>query len=175
MNSDWMMPDDIFTWIEANIKQGESVLEFGSGHGSIKLAKHYNLFSVEHDEEWIGISDSTYIHAEIEENVISAENNQKGWYNESIIREVLKANNIVLFIIDGPPGGIGRHGLLSLLDVLPQSAFYVVDDIHREEELDLFNKLERWHCGKSKTFTALYDSGKERKWGVLLPLIGGDS
>tara|TARA_B100001564_G_C20603843_1_gene654117 strand:+ start:222 stop:731 length:510 start_codon:yes stop_codon:yes gene_type:complete len=169
LNSDWMMPEDIFTWIEANIGQGESVLEFGSGHGSITLSKRYNLFSVEHNQEWIGISDSTYIHAEIEENPVSTKNNQQGWYKQSPVREVIKTNNIVLFLIDGPPGDIGRHGILSLLDILPKSAFFIVDDVHRSAELDLFNKLLEWHGGEGIIHTSKYDSGKERRWGVLQP------
>lgn len=169
MNSDWMMADEVFSWLEQNIVDGATILEFGSGHGSIKLAERYNLFSVEHDNEWVGISDSTYIFAEIKENSISTEHEQKGWYDPSPIQDVVKKNIIDVFIIDGPPGTIGRHGLLSLLDILPKSAIFIVDDVHRDPELDLFNKLAEWHGGKDIIYSSRYDSGKERKWAVLLP------
>ena len=39
-----------FDWIESTIPKGAVVLEFGSGEGSISLAQHYDLISVEHDE-----------------------------------------------------------------------------------------------------------------------------
>jgi hypothetical protein len=133
------------------------------------LAKRYDLISVEHDKEWIGISDSHYIHAEITENVISTEHNQLGWYNLSSIMDVINSKDIDVFIIDGPPGNIGRHGILSIIEELPTDAIFLIDDVHRDAELDIFNKLHRWHGGEAKTFTSLYDSGKERKWGVLQP------
>ena len=164
-----MMPDEIFSWLVENVEQGSTILEFGSGHGSIMLAKQYDLISIEHDKEWIGISDSHYIHAEITENVISTEHNQLGWYSLSAIIDIINSKNIDVFIIDGPPGDIGRHGILSIIEELPTDAIFLIDDIHRDAELDIFNKLERWHGGEAKTFTSLYDSGKERKWGVLQP------
>ena len=43
-----------------------------------------------------------------------------------------------IVIIDGPNGTIGRHGILSVLDSLPKSATYIVDDVHRDAEMDLF-------------------------------------
>ena len=168
-----MMPTEIHTWLSENIKEGSTILEFGSGHGSIALAKRYDLISVEHDEQWIGISESKYIHAKITENPISVENNQSGWYEIAPIVEVIRAKQIAVFIIDGPPGDIGRHGILSIINTLPKEAVFIVDDLHREEELDLFQKLCQWHGGVAKIHTSAYDGGKERKWGALEPHSGG--
>lgn len=171
MNSDWMMPDDIFLWLETNVKEGATVLEFGSGHGSIRLAKQYNLISIEHDKEWVGVSDSTYIHVEIEENPISKENNQQGWYVLSPIIEAIQGNKIDVFLVDGPPGDIGRHGILSLIGILPTDAIFIIDDVHRDAEFDLFMKIIQWHGGQSTIHASTYDSGKERKWAVIEPAI----
>ena len=77
MNSDWMMPDEIFSWLEENLEPGAKILEFGSGHGSIRLSEQFELISVEHNPDWLGLSASTYIHAEIQENTMSAKHNQR--------------------------------------------------------------------------------------------------
>ena len=168
------MPTEIHTWLSENIKEGSTILEFGSGHGSIALAKKYDLISVEHDEQWIGIAESKYIYAQITENPTSIENNQSGWYEIAPIVEVIRAKQIAVFIIDGPPGDIGRHGILSIIDTLPKEAVFIIDDLHRDEELDLFQKLRQWHGGVSKIHASAYDGGKERKWGVLEPhSVGG--
>ena len=83
--------------------------------------------------------------------------------------DAIKSSQISVVIIDGPPGDIGRHGLLSILDELPKSATFVVDDVHREDEFDLLQKLLEWHGGESVINSAVYDSGKERKWAVIQP------
>ena len=46
MNTDWMMPDEIFSWLEENLELGAAILEFGSGHGSIRLAESFELVSI---------------------------------------------------------------------------------------------------------------------------------
>jgi len=169
VNTDWMMPDEIFSWLEENVEQGTIVLELGSGHGSMRLAEQFELVSIEHNPEWLNLADSKYVHAEIQENAVSAKYNQQGWYNPEPIIQTLKDMQIPVFIIDGPPGDIGRHGILSIIDELPKNAIFVIDDVHRDDEFDLLQKLLEWHGGKSVIHSAVYESGKERKWAVILP------
>ena len=38
MNKGWMLPIEAFEWVEKNIPEGSTVLEFGSGDGSQRLA-----------------------------------------------------------------------------------------------------------------------------------------
>ena len=169
MNSDWKMPDEIFSWLEENLEPGAKILEFGSGHGSIRLSEQFELISVEHIPDWLGLSASTYSHAEIQENTMSAKHNQRGWYNPQAIIDVITSQQISVFIVDGPPGDIGRHGLLSITDILPKNATFIVDDVHREDESNLLEQLLAWHGGKSIIHSSVYESGKERKWAVLQP------
>ena len=176
MNSDWMMPDEIFSWLEENVQRGAKILEFGSGHGSIRLTEQFELISVEHNPDWLGLSASMYIHAEIQENAVSSKHNQKGWYNPQPIIDTIASQQISVFIVDGPPGDIGRHGLLSITDFLPKNAIFIVDDVRREDELNLLEQLLAWHGGKCIIHSSVYESGKERKWAVLHPQKeGGES
>lgn len=169
MNTDWMMPDEIFSWLEENLELGAAILEFGSGHGSIRLAESFELVSIEHNPEWLGLAESKYVYAEIEENVVSSKYNQQGWYKPKPIIDLVNNMQISAFIIDGPPGDIGRHGVLSIIEELPKSAIFIIDDVHRDQEFDLLQKLLQWHGGKSVINSSVYTSGKERKWAVLLP------
>ena len=77
MNTDWMMPSEVFLWLEENVEKGASVLEFGSGHGSLKLAELFNLISIEHNPEWLNLAPSQYVHAEITENPLSVKHGQR--------------------------------------------------------------------------------------------------
>ena len=79
MDSGWSLPKKAFQWIEENIAFGSNIVELGSGHGSIRLTENYHVWSVEHDKQWLNISPSNYIHAEITPYSI---NGKEGfWYN----------------------------------------------------------------------------------------------
>ena len=50
----WVIAPELYNWIRENIKDGSTILELGSGTGTIELCKHYTVYSVEHDKKWIG-------------------------------------------------------------------------------------------------------------------------
>ena len=76
-------------------------------------------------------------------------------------------DDLDIIIIDGPNGTIGRHGVLSVLESLPKSATYIVDDVHRDAELDLYNRLVLWHGGDGNIFDSSYESGELRQWASI--------
>jgi len=133
------LPKEVFDWIDNNIAIGSLVLEFGSGEGSKKLSKKFDLISIEHDKSWLNMSSGRYIHAEITENRISTEFSQKGWYDFEKIADL--PSNVELIIIDGPPGKIGRAGILDYLTDLPFTRWIIVDDTDRTDEKALLNRL----------------------------------
>lgn len=164
-----MLPDEVMSWIFTNISQGSTILEFGSGHGSIILSTKYNLISVEHNAEWLGLSSGDYIHAEIVENPISTEFGQKGWYNPEKLLHLPPF--VDLIIIDGPPGGVGRLGILEHLELLPSFRYCIVDDTDREEETFLLEKLIRMIDSKEQLqiiSSSRRSNGKPRESTVLV-------
>ena len=58
----------VFSWIMSNLPEGSTILEFGSGRGTIELTKYYNVYSVEQDSKWLGLAEKAeYIHAPIKD------------------------------------------------------------------------------------------------------------
>ena len=138
----WMLPQEVFDWIDININRGSRILEFGSGNGSKILSEKYDLISIEHDEAWLNMGNGKYIHAEIRENRYSTQFSQRGWYDVEKI--VGLPSDVELIIIDGPPGEIGRAGILNVLNDLPSTKWILVDDTDREDEKLLLSNLVKF-------------------------------
>jgi len=165
-DSQWMLPSEIFDYLCKLFPDGGKILEFGSGDGTRILAEKFDICSIEHDEVWASKCDTECHLIPIRPNHTSTENNQTGWYD---VEEVLKIipDDLDIIIIDGPNGTIGRHGVLSVLESLPKSATYIVDDVHRDAELDLYNRLVLWHGGDGNIFDSSYESGELRQWASI--------
>jgi hypothetical protein len=139
MTDGWMLPSEVFHWVDKNIPQGSLILEFGSGNGSVELSKKYDLISVEHDEKWLGFSNGRYIHAGIIQNQVSNKYLEVGWYD---IEKLIDLPPVVdVIIIDGPPGDIGRSGILHYLLELPACTWMIIDDTDRQKEKHLAEKI----------------------------------
>lgn len=94
-------------------------MELGSGPASELLALDYEVCSVEHDKKYVGMIDTVeYIYAPIVD----------GWYDLESVPEY------DLLLVDGPPGRIGRSGILDNLYLFDLSKPVIVDDTHRKEE-----------------------------------------
>jgi hypothetical protein len=137
----WRLGDVVTAWITENFPGSDTrILELGCGTGTVERSMRYQLFTVEHDEAFLTDYVET-IFAPIVENAISSQYNEQGWYDITAI-ESLKGLQFDLLIIDGPPGGIGRSGILSIPWLLKQSTCILVDDTHREPESNLVTEIE---------------------------------
>lgn len=167
MNSGWALPEKAFQWIEENIPFGSNIVELGSGHGTSRLTQNYHVWSVEHDEAWLNISSSTYIHAEIIPFSVNGKEGQ--WYNAGKIKNALP-QNYALLIIDGPPSTIGRNGILAFQEIFNWNCHILVDDTHRPhdkiiaEQLSLQKSLNQIH------FTEYFEqTDTNREFMILSP------
>ena len=138
-NENWMLPAEAFAWIEANIPKHSTVLEFGSGDGSQRLANRFDLWSIEHDEHWIGKTKSNYVMAKIIHNPVSEKAGEEGWYDPIFFERI--PQKVELIVVDGPVGTIGRSGLLHHLEKLPHFRYIMVDDTDRPKEQHLSQQL----------------------------------
>ena len=155
-----MLPQEALEFVLEHVEPGSVVVEFGSGHGSQVLSEHFDLYSFEHDEAWLGVTSSTYIHSPIVENKHAAEAGETGWFDVEIVRKNWP-KDVQCVIVDGPPGFIGRTGILSILDELASASLILVDDIDRQSELQLLQMLST----KLDRIQTTYDVEKPRNGG----------
>ena len=167
VNEGWMLPEKAFKWIEENIKPNSKILEFGSGDGSHRLVNQYQLWSIEHDPQWLNQTKSNYVHAPIVENPVSIEHNETGWYDPIFLDAI--PDSVELILIDGPVGTIGRSGVLHIAEKLPDCKYILVDDTDRKEEYQMSQKLAKVLERKIIQIETnqLKSNGKNRKFSIL--------
>lgn len=120
-------------WITANVPEGSKVLEFGSGIGSRFLADRYDLSSIEHNADWLNVAgESCYIHCPI----------VAGWYDTNGVKKAMQ-KQYDLVIIDGPPGTIGRRGILRHLGLFDFAVTFIVDDVNRKPEMEIAEAISK--------------------------------
>lgn len=122
--NDWAISNEMFEWIKNNLEIGKTILEFGSGTGTIELTKHWNVYSVEQNSKWVGVAvNSNYIYAPI----------KNGWYDKEIVFKSIPSK-YDLIIIDGPLGSDLRPGIDKYLKELNTNVPIILDDTHREKD-----------------------------------------
>lgn len=150
----WAISTELFNWIRENLPDGKTILELGSGTGTIELCKHYTVFSVEHNPEWLNRSESNYIFAPIVD----------GWYEIEVLKIGLPLHYDML-LIDGPTGIIGRQKFFDNLNLFNCNVPIIFDDTHRHAEHELAIKTAialktdcKQYNSAQKSFTVLIKS-----------------
>jgi hypothetical protein len=114
-----------FDYIKKIIPSGSTVIELGSGFISTReFSKIYNLFSIDHNREYIGIYPNVnYIYAPIVD----------GWYDVS---KLIFPTHQLVFI-----DGINRSGILNNLHLFNKEATFIIHDTYRDNEISFSKKL----------------------------------
>lgn len=141
----WQLPDEAFRFLELHAgprmtysrdgarRHNRIIVELGSGEGTARLTEFADVISIEHDPAFLGKCQSKYIHAPIVD----------GWYSPAAISACLLGSYDCL-VVDGPPGAIGRLGMLRHLDLFKRVPV-LVDDVNRPAEQRLLMGLvEAW-------------------------------
>ena len=136
----WVLSESTREMIRSRIPSGGTILEFGSGKGTALLSKDFRVTAIEHDADYVEIGDFRTIHAPIVHNATSESLGEFGWYNADIIKQEID-KRYDLIIIDGPPGSIGRSGILEHPYLLQKSGAILVDDVQRIPEHNLALEL----------------------------------
>lgn len=116
--------ENLLSWMLENIPSGSVILELGSGSGTKELVKHYTVYSIEDDINWVGYcNDSTYIHAP----------RINGWYDINKIEEGIPYKYDVI-LIDGPYNPKGdRRGFIDNIKLFDTNVIMIFDDTHSEK------------------------------------------
>ena len=124
----------------------------------------FDLIAVEHDEAYV-LENVKVIHAPITPNSISTQHGESGWYDSTAL-ESLRGESFDLLIVDGPPGAIGRTGLLSVPWLIRQCRCIMVDDTHRPAELELAALLEAMLINVERQVLV-----EESEWGQRMTTV----
>lgn len=165
MNSGWALPNRAFQWIEENIPFGQNIVELGSGEGSSRISKNYELWSIEHNEAWLHTSSSNYIHAEI--IPYSVNGSEGSWYNPEKIKQALP-KEYDLLIIDGPPSTVGREGVLVHHELFSWSGYVLIDDTHRSQDKLLADQIASEKSLNQIHFTEYFEATNVHRQFTIL-------
>lgn len=150
------MQSDFIKWVLDNTPMGSIILELGAGYNSTKtLSEKYKMYSVEHNEKYCNLYNSTYIHAPLKND----------WYCVDTLKENIP-NLYDLIIVDGPPGMLNgnnqiRYGFIKNLDLFRMDVPVIFDDTNRDGwgEVNAVNYLKHKHnylIEKHPTFTVCF-------------------
>jgi len=124
----------LYDWLLKNISKNQTILEIGSGTGTIELANNFNVISIDHNPEWINLTDKcNYILAKLKNN----------WYDITILKNELPKYNYNVIIVDAPNGSKPRYGFIDNLHLFDLSNvnYIIVDDTNRETEKKIVRYL----------------------------------
>ena len=117
-----------------SLPQKESLLEFGSGDGTKRLADSgYSVYSIEHDPKYVSSSSEAVCLSPLEGD----------WYNHNQVAQfIITHMPFSVCLIDGPckPSQEAtnyRDGILAHWRLLQHIPIIIADDIHRQEGLDV--------------------------------------
>ena len=129
----------VLTAIRQLIPTNSRIVELGSGNGTNRLTKEYDVYSIEDNENWIGYcEDSNYIHAPIKK--LEYDGQEIPWYDVEAIQDGIPAE-YDLVLVDGPSGKIGRNGLLRNMHLFRSDVPFVIDDTLREHECQIAREM----------------------------------
>lgn len=165
----WAIGQGMLEWIQGRFNGLTTIMELGSGSGSIELAKRFPVISVEHDPEWLSKTDGNMVvYAPIVD----------GWYDPRVMFPLASIMDPCLIIVDGPPARIGRSRFVDFFEAAFLSSYLtrvthsrcrtvIFDDTNRPEDwevaerfLGMVNRLSpKWvatrHQDGEKEFTVV--------------------
>lgn len=133
------------------LPEKSSILEFGCGTSSKLLLNWYNVYSIEHNKEWLNHENAFHVPLKYYDDNFKCPDNISGlpfsekqiaWYDPDILSITLKKiQNYDLIIVDGPNGNYGRGGFYTYLDLFNSDVHMIFHDLNRQAELDLIKRV----------------------------------
>lgn len=155
----WSIDKKLYNYIRAVLPAGSTILELGSGEVTEVLARHYTMYSVEHDPKWVGKYTSTYLYVPLCEHKPIKNHEHTRWYSADVLKPQLQGIRYDLLLVDGPPQT--RSGFFKYMSLFDASAIWIFDDSNRGGDRAVLNsvgtRLDRpwitYHSGPDKTFS----------------------
>lgn len=140
---------ECINFIKSILPIRSTILELGSGLGTVELSKWFKMYSVENQFEWMNkFPDcTTYIPCRTltYDDTFTAPKivgTQTAWYHpDDLFENLPKSYDLIL--IDGPGGRYGRGGFFKYLEKFNTNVPILFDDINRKADLDLMIKVSQ--------------------------------
>lgn len=158
---DHAIDDNLYEFIRKVLPEGSTILELGSGAGTARLVKHYKVYSVEHDKEWLNKYGSTYFYTSLRWHKPIKNHDGDTWYNSDILRSHLNGLTYDLLLIDGPPQY--RVGFVKYFELFNPNVIMVFDDLQRSKEESIVKSI----ATKLRVPYVVYGAGNEKMFGVV--------
>ena len=138
--------------IRSLLPEGFSILEFGCGVTTQLLLNWYNVYSIEHNINWLNHPKAYHVplkqyndtdfKSPQDISCLPFYEKQVAWYDPDKLSVALKlVPKYDLIIIDGPNGNYGRGGFYTHLSLFNTNAHMVFHDLNRQAEMELIKKV----------------------------------
>lgn len=146
----WTISDALLEYLKVNLPEGKTILELGSGNGTAELVKHWKVYSIEQNKQWVGVvPESTYIYAPMTPFKEMKRHGGGCWYDRRVLEIELPKIQYDLILVDGPcpDNGGNRAGFFKYIHLFNTDVPIIFDDINRAKDwyilLSIQNKLNR--------------------------------
>ena len=157
----WSISEAMFNHIRKILPEGKTILELGSGWGTSQLVKHYTVYSVEHNEKFLNLYNSNYLHVPLKNHKEVANHIGDEWYDAVKLREALKGIVYDLLLIDGPPRY--RAGFVKYFDIFDANVIMMFDDLQRNKDRLVCHST----AGRLRKPYITYGVGGGKPFGVI--------
>jgi len=130
-SNSWAITEQLFITILSILPLGATILELGSGTGTLELTRYYQVHSIEHNPTWLNKFPAHYIHAPLIDD---------SWYDSKIIAEAIMSLRYDLLLVDGPPQH-RRANIVDHFDLFLHDVPIIFDDIVRDADAYAMNKI----------------------------------
>ena len=163
----WSISPELFEKIREIVPEKSTILELGSGTGTIELCKYYSMISIEHDFRFQNLAPAYYIMAPITpfRKACAVFPEDKGWYDRDILKAQLPGLKYDAILVDGPPNLYGRGGFAKWLDLFNTNVPIFVDDVERTRDRRMIGRVS----AKLKRPYTVYGAHTPKHWAVIMP------
>lgn len=134
------------------LPEKSSILEFGCGVTSKLLLNWYNVYSIEHNIQWLNHPNAYHVplkeydmydfKSPMDITGLPFSEKQVAWYDPEKLKTVLKnIPSYDLIIVDGPNGNYGRGGFYTYLNLFDTDSHILFHDLNRQAEMELIKKV----------------------------------
>ena len=116
----------LFAYLLDTLPKGKTILELGSGWGTMQLMKNWNVWSIESDPEWHEKYNKT-------QSILVPITEKGGWYDYDIMKDTMYKlrHEYDLLLVDGPYDN--RERIVDNFHLFNHDTPIVFDDVRREK------------------------------------------